>query len=619
MPEVVSIQRGTESIAAAAGTSFVIALGAEVDDSSSIVLHSSSIPSGTSRDYRHIVTVELEASGGASAGKFDQIRVKRNNASSAATFSIEWEVIEFDAASLGTNGVTYGSTTGFSAGGTIGETIAVTDIDSAVCTVCWSTSSFSYAFSDGSVRAEITSTTNLNLIASGTFAGTMEVAWQVIDFDAGDVAVQRGTVSVNASSGTTTSSGTDTITSVDTGASLLLGNGMNFPTVTSAIPIKSSAGLVLTNATTVTAYLGGYGSESAGKTLVIGYEVAEFLDGAAVQAGTLAFASGDSSKTTSAFSPALDQDRTSSWRVHPDLGNVDTNNTNPGGTGAVSFRQALDITTDVDSLTAYRNVTGIAVDLSWWQVIEFAAAGAGSAVALEGSLGSESSAAASLKVTRSFAAVSESQSAATAALAVVRAYAGGLVSESAAAAALAVLRTMAGSALSESALSAAVGIGRGLAGTAGGETDLSGGLSIARALSGAIESESDASASLKLGGLSGTVTSESLLVGALGALRAVAGQATSASDASAAVTMLRALVGQAASESLLSGALSAARAVAGLARSVSVLSGDLSTDTLVIVTPAERVIAIAGDSRMVTISAQDRTVGIADDRTITIH
>ena len=373
MPEVLNIYRGTESVTAAKGASFVISLGAEVDQDSSVVLASSSIPSGTSRDFRHVVSTELEASVGATAGTYDQIRVRRNSAASAVTFDLEWTVIEFDPASLGANGVTSGRTTGFSAGGTISETIAVSDIDSAVCIVSWNTSSFSLAFSDGSVRAEITSTTNLDLIASGTFAGTMEVAWQVIDFDTADVAVQRGTVSVAAASGTTTATGTDTLgTAVDLGASLLVGNGANFPAVSSASAMRWAAGLELTDTTTVTAYLGGYGSESASKTLVMGYEVAEFLDGATVQAGTLAFGSGDSSKTTSTFSPALDADRTVAWPVHPNLGNVDTNSTNPGGTGAVSFRQALNITTDVDSLTAYRNVTGVAVDLTRWQVIEFA-------------------------------------------------------------------------------------------------------------------------------------------------------------------------------------------------------------------------------------------------------
>lgn len=376
MPNVTSIQRGTRSVVAADGTSFVIALGTEVDDSSSIVLHSSSVPSGTSRDYRHIVTMELEASGGASAGHYDQIRVRRNSAASAATFSVAWEVIEFDPATLGANGVTWGRDSAFSAGGTVSKTIAVTDVDSAICTVCWSTSSFSLALSDGSVRAGITSTTNLDLVASGTFTGTLEMVWQVIDFDPADVSVQRGTIAVNAASGTTTASNTATISSVDLTASLLVGNGMTFPAVSSASAMRWAAGLVLTDATTVTAYLGGYGSESAGKTLTIGYEVAEFLDGASVQAGVFAFASGDSSKTTSTFSPTLDPDRSVAWRVHPDLGNVDTNSTNPGGTGAVTFQQVLDITTDVDSLTATRAVTGVAVD-AFWQVVEFAAPGGG--------------------------------------------------------------------------------------------------------------------------------------------------------------------------------------------------------------------------------------------------
>ena len=96
MPTVTNIVKGSAVITSGQGTTPIISLGEEVSDSRSIVMHTFSHSGGAFRDRRDYFSFTLSASGGATAGTFDQISLQRRESSYAADSYIEWTVIEFD-------------------------------------------------------------------------------------------------------------------------------------------------------------------------------------------------------------------------------------------------------------------------------------------------------------------------------------------------------------------------------------------------------------------------------------------------------------------------------------------------------------------------------------------
>ena len=199
----------------------------------------------------------------------------RNTSGNA--FVIEWYVAEF---SSGIS-VQRGIVTLITATATYDITINAVTLARAFIVLGGQKGSGSTYGADDYARAELTSTTNLQITFSQVGGGGPTVAWQVIEDTDGDISAQRGLVTITENN----LSVTDTITAIDTAKSFLV--------FTFRSPDQSDGNMArrlvrgrITSTTQLT-----FDRDASGNSINvdISWEVVEFTDASIVRSGTVNF------------------------------------------------------------------------------------------------------------------------------------------------------------------------------------------------------------------------------------------------------------------------------------------------------------------------------------------
>ena len=266
MSMVVSIQRGSESIAAGDGTTIDITISA-VTLANAVVFITLRNADFEGRLKRHVFQWSLSST--------TNLRLVRNESTSARAIVVEWIVIDFEAAEIEEIQT-----------GTIDcdadpEDVTVNAVVIAD-TIVIASPLTSKNNEDGDVLATtlMSSTTVLRFdFATTPLAGEANYSYQILEFASGaPTVVQVGTIALS----TTENSDTATITSTDTSATAVLLQGFNIDNGSASV-YRNAVRLTLTDATTITAERSGTGTT---KAMNVGYAALEFTGPEVVESGT---------------------------------------------------------------------------------------------------------------------------------------------------------------------------------------------------------------------------------------------------------------------------------------------------------------------------------------------
>lgn len=244
-----TVQAGTVSISAStSGTATITS----VDLTRSMIIYSGSNLSSTG-------TVPTAASAGITLTNATTVTA---TVGASSTVTVYYVVVQFKAAAI--QSVQQRAIVSTATTTTQADTI--TSINTANTLLFWggiSTTTSTWAVF--SVYAQLTSSTNVNLVRTGTAATSRTYNYTVVEFVSGVItSMQRSTTSVASAT-----SATSTITSVNTTKAVANFNGFN---CTGTVYGEIEADMTLTNATTITAKKGIAGAT----TSIVGWEVAEF-------------------------------------------------------------------------------------------------------------------------------------------------------------------------------------------------------------------------------------------------------------------------------------------------------------------------------------------------------
>ena len=275
MAVIQSVQSGSKTIVADDGASITINLGSSVTLAQSVLVCTWSDDDNETRELRHTFTEELSST---------QITLTRNSSSFAKSVVLEWYVYEFDSSvSVQRGKFTPGSINS-------SQTISSVNTDSTFIMASFASDNNEYF----RWTVDLTSSTNINF-DSVSAVRVDSIAYQVVEFDSSDVAVQKKTGTISGGSASTTA----TITSVTTSDTFIAAEyGFSANTFASAIRHKDKA--TLDSSTQIT--IARSSNETASVYDYVVY-VVEMLDGTTVQKGTATIA--DTGTGTTATITAL--------------------------------------------------------------------------------------------------------------------------------------------------------------------------------------------------------------------------------------------------------------------------------------------------------------------------
>ena len=347
MPALASRQTGQVTITPGDGASGTISISSVVPANAYCQF---SIQSADTlwRDFRHMLTLELTDA--------TTLTWRRFQGTNATDIILTWWVVESTDFTVQRGTITALGNQALTALNSLSESFLIYSLDLAFNIINYNGAE--------SVRAELTSTTNLALTSSGTPTAGFNFHYQVVECP--NVSVQRGTIDITLSN----SQNTAAITSVDLTKSFVNMTGAEDGVATSNIN-KETKRVELTDATTVTAIRGSQFSTSGTDT--IGFEVIEFTDSSVVYRGLLSLLDTEAAATSAAFSPAPLEANTVPIITGPYLHNVIL--TGSGEPDDVAGELTLNASTgNIDSITATRTGTSDAVDYPY-AVVEFNGAG----------------------------------------------------------------------------------------------------------------------------------------------------------------------------------------------------------------------------------------------------
>lgn len=359
MPAAVEVYTGSVTYTSASGTDptaiNVGATGAGRPDIDNCIVNFTmrGAESGTTlRVKRHVFTATLTDN-----GTNLQLNFSRNESSSAETVDIEWFVVEFESSALGSSGIQTGEV---SVDATT-DTVAITAVSESEAAVFTSYKTDLTAWSSAQYTVELT--TNVTARDQITFdcdsagASDYTIAWQVVEFQSADIAMQHG---VNSFS----DSGTQAVTATD----LVLKTGQQGGN-SSGVRYFSMASL---NSTTEIQF----NVNTRGATVASGlsWQCMEFLDSTAFAQGVASISDTSSSVSSTTFT-AMDTGQASALSAVGSWPNAySTSTTTDYNIHDVTF--TLDLHVDGDEVTITRAGTGGPADIAW-AAVEWDTAGGG--------------------------------------------------------------------------------------------------------------------------------------------------------------------------------------------------------------------------------------------------
>lgn len=196
---------------------------------------------------------------------------ERVTAASSPAANISWYVAEF------TSGVTVErGSINYTTLTSSDTTITAIDAAKAFPIISWRASGTAIDGNDF-LRADLTTTTNLQITSEVAGAATHVVKWQVVQFDSG-ASVQAGSAVIDTGDTTKTAA----ISSIDTTKSMLVFSYKATTGTTANIGQKTISGTI-TNSTTLT-----FDRYNSGSTANVKWYVISFTDGTSVQRGSTA-------------------------------------------------------------------------------------------------------------------------------------------------------------------------------------------------------------------------------------------------------------------------------------------------------------------------------------------
>lgn len=278
MAEVQNVFRGTEAIAAADGASIVVPLPQTINAAHSFVSFTSRTTSGTQRVLRHAFNASLSDT---------QITFTRNSGASAASHTIEWEVVEFDSSVAVQRGEVLHA--GTQTDVTLSPSVELDD--------SWPLPAFETNNNELTGRATpaislVNGGATLRIETGFTAAGDdCTVGWQVISFAGADASVQHGTAFMASGA----SSATYTLPVAVTRAnSFIVHCGAIAGVYGTAWSSRYTCTTELTNDTTVTVTKTEAGTDPS---LDVHFCVVEMLDGSTVEHISTQIPSGSTTPT----------------------------------------------------------------------------------------------------------------------------------------------------------------------------------------------------------------------------------------------------------------------------------------------------------------------------------
>lgn len=367
MPTVANVYTGTSSWAAAGGLTNDVAIGADVADDRSIVFFHHRFNDTAQRDNKDKFTAILQDSGAAAAGHFDEIRFERISSSFAPTHEISWTVVEFQDAPQSFNA---GVVSIDADPDTVALGDSLTDATGdhvwAIFSVRTDNTTCQY-LPENWVQLEFNSASEIQFAGNGTAsgAGDVQIAYQLIEWTASEIEVQRGKVDPTATNRTADA----TITAVDLDKTFATHNGLSSDGGSPDYE-RAVSSLELTSTTNVRAERHVNGSTDTAETP---YQVVEFTDTTSVQVVETAITDTNS---TPATQPSITAVSTSVSAVISDTNCTAAHlNTNASGVGwgRRMATQVLDGDGAGVTLTRDQTTSDIAV---FTTVIEFGGAAA---------------------------------------------------------------------------------------------------------------------------------------------------------------------------------------------------------------------------------------------------
>ena len=358
MSMVVSIQRGSESIAAGDGTTIDITISA-VTLANAVAFITLRNADFEGRLKRHVFQWSLSST--------TNLRLVRHQSTSSRAIVVEWIVIDFEAAEIEEI-----------QSGTIDcdadpEDVTVNAVVLADTLVIASPLT-SKNTADGDVLATtlMSSTTVLRFdFAATPLTGEANYSYQILEFASGaSTVVQVGTVALS----TTENSDTATITSVDTSSTAVLLQGLNIDNGSAAM-YRNCARLTLTDATTITAERSGTGTT---KAMNVGYAALEFTGSEVVESGTGTVADTATSNNPTFTEIGADHAHLSTFFRQ----NAWNSASEPGGKDPEDAYFTFVVSATPDDIVVARTGSEGAFEFAYF-IVDFTAAAAGGAELLE--------------------------------------------------------------------------------------------------------------------------------------------------------------------------------------------------------------------------------------------
>lgn len=274
MATIQSVQSGSEIISSADGVAITITLDTSVVLSQSFLVCTYKAGESSAREARSIFLEELSST---------EITLTRTSSAFASTITVEWYVYEFDS-SVNVQHLKFSP-----ASITESQTISAVNVGSTFVTASFEASGNSY----NRWTAELSSSTNVDFQSVGNLL-TTNIAYQVVEFDSADAAVQIKTGSIPPAS-------TDAnipINAVSVANSFIASEyGFSSSTFTPAVRHRDKCSI--TSSTELT--YSRTGAHTASTYSYVVYLV-EMLDGTTVQSGTATIPNG-STLTTETITP----------------------------------------------------------------------------------------------------------------------------------------------------------------------------------------------------------------------------------------------------------------------------------------------------------------------------
>ena len=372
MSAVTKVHQGEETIQSGDGASgeIVVGLSSGITFANCSIDASSRINDTSSRAFRHLFRLELGTSGSNTV-----INWTRNTGADAADVVLNWYVIEWDSASLGTDGIERGTHT--KATDDTSDTVALTGTfapANSLLFVSSETTDFDYPQqSNGTGASHIVAFdgTGANVVITcegnpGT--GDIEVSWEAVELKSADLSAQHGSTSF-------TDSGTQSITSVTTLADCVM-------LCTGAFGGNSSAARWVSRGEMDSASQISFDTSTIGSPVqaTFGWTVAEWLSSVTVSRGVHTVPANDGAETVSLSGAPLTRDRTAAMMGHSWWPNAYATSTDTDSNTKhdAFYTRGLDGTTTTSNLEIdrYFNASSQAFEVHY-NVVEFPAAGAG--------------------------------------------------------------------------------------------------------------------------------------------------------------------------------------------------------------------------------------------------